>query len=65
MQVRTSYNGSRYITAGKIYEAYDVESFLTGKTFFCIFNDYGEECICVNKADGHIDGNDWEIVETL
>lgn len=62
VKIRTDYDDSPWIAAGKIYEAALVETGRYAGTYKFI-GELGSPCYTRLERSIHINGKDWEIVE--
>lgn len=62
VKVKTHFEGCGYLTAGKIYDVIESKDFLD-QILFLITGDNGRDTWCLLRCCGHIDNQNWEIVE--
>jgi len=64
MQIKTTYTGCPYLTAGKIYKVLPNSVIIReNNTMVAIIDDDGVEILLVLENSAHLDGNSWEVVE--
>jgi len=65
IKVKTDCDRCKYITPGKIYESSDVYRDKKSKYIFSLIDDEGCMIECYLKECGHLNYEDWELIEVI